>query len=278
MSTRATADLQPAPVFLAAMLALAAVALASPPAAAGEDDRLLFESCTILYQANRYDDAADCYRSLLDGGVRNGPAHANLANAYMHLERHGEAVYHYRQAQLFLPRDSEVHGHLSRALAAAGLEREPPRPAASRVLFFYDRLSPGELWGIAAILNVILWGLLIIRLYRRGEIVTWAALVVFAGLLLFSGTAAVRTLELTTRPGAVVLSGTAVARSGRDRSAGEMFRLTEGSGVTITARQADWVAVETEQGRRGWVEADVLGVIEYARLGAVGRDRDDAER
>ncbi|MAE29957.1 MAG: hypothetical protein CMJ87_13395 [Planctomycetes bacterium] len=264
---------------LAAAIAFAwAAALPGGACASTEDDRLMFESCTILYQANRYDDAAGCYRSLLDGGVRNGPAHANLANAYMHLERHGEAVYHYRQAQLFLPRDSEVRGHLSRALAAAGLEREPPRPAASRVLFFYDRLSPGELWGIAAILNVVLWGLLIIRLYRRGEIVTWAALVVFAGLLLFSGTAAARTLELTTRPGAVVLSGTAVARSGRDRSASEMFRLTEGSGVTVTARQGGWVAVETEQGRRGWVEADVLGVIEYARVGIVGRDQDGARR
>jgi tetratricopeptide (TPR) repeat protein len=246
--------------------------------AATEDDRLLFESCTILYQANRYDDAADCYRSLLDGGVQNGPVHANLANAYMHLERHGEAVYHYRQAQLFLPRDSEVRGHLSRALAAAGMEREPPRPAASRVLFFYDRLSPGELWGIAAILNLVLWGLLIIRLYRRGEIVTWAALVVGAGLLLFASTAAVRTVELTTRPGAVVLSGTAVARSARDRSASGMFRLPEGSEVVVTARQGDWIAIEADHGRRGWIEAAALGVIEYARLGSVGRDRDGAGR
>ncbi len=266
------------PTVAPVLVAIALLAPLAAPAGASEDDALLFESCNILYQASRYDDAADCYRSLLDGGVHNGPAHANLANACMHLDRHGEAIYHYRQAQLFLPRDSEVRGHLSSALAAAGLEREPRRPAASRVLFFYDRLSPGELWGIAGLLNLVLWGLLIVRLYRRGEIVTWAALVFGVGMLLFAGTAAVRTLELATRPAAVVLSGTAVARSARDRSASEMFRLVEGSEVTVTARQGEWIAVEADHGRRGWIEADGLGVIEYARVGAVGRDRDGAGR
>ena len=47
----------------------------------------------------------------------------------------------------------------------------------------------------------------------------------------------VRQLELETRPDAVVLSGTAVARSGRDRAASEMFRLKEGVEVTDSGLQ-----------------------------------------
>ncbi len=258
------------------LLLAVAVAVAAAPDARGDDaeDRLIFESCTILYQAARYSDAADCYRSMLGDGIHNGPLHANLANALMHLDRHGEAIYHYRQAQLFRPRDSEVRGHLGKARVAAGLDRDRPRPPASRILFFYDQLSPGELWGITAILNLVLWSLLIVRLYRRGEILTWTAVVIGAGTLLFGITAALRTGELTTRPGAVVLSGTAVARSAQDRSASEMFRLPEGSEVRVSARQDGWIAVEADLGRRGWVEADVLGIIEYRQPAVVGRDRE----
>lgn len=257
-------------------LGLVAVATAAsgPAWASDPDDRLVFESCNILYEASRYEDAAGCYGALIADDVHNGPLHANLASALLHLDRHGEAIYHYRQAQLFRPRDSEVRGHLAKARSAAGLEGEVPRPATSRVLFFYDQLSPGELWTITAILNVLLWSLLTVRLFRRGEIATWAAVVVGGGLLLFATTAVLRTVELATRPTAIVLSGTAVARSAQDRAASEMFRLPEGSEVRISARHAGWAAVEDRQGRRGWVEASGLGLIEYARSGGVGRDRE----
>jgi len=259
------------PVWLLVVTAVAGAAL--PARGQDPDERLVFESCNILYEAARYEDAAGCYGAMVADGVRNGPLHANLAGALLHLDRHGEAIYHYRQAQLFRPRDSEIKGHLGKARGAAGLEGEVPRPAATQVLFFYDQLSPGELWGITGILNLLLWGLLSVRLFRRGEIVTWAAVVAGGGLVLFGATAGLRTVELLTHPSAVVLSGTAVARSAQDRSASEMFRLPEGSEVRIAARHAGWAAVEDRQGRRGWVEARGLGVIEYASSDSVRMDR-----
>ena len=249
-----------------AVAAAAALGLAGAAHASVEDDRIVFESCNILYAAQEYAKAADCYQTLVDDGVHNGALFLNLGNAHLHLGNNGEAIYHYRQAQLFLPRDSELKANLVEARAAAEISyTERAQPALAYVFFFYDSLSPGELWAVVAVLNGVLWVLLGIRLFRRGEILTWSAAVVALGLAVFGGTALVRQLELETRPDAVVLSGTAVARSGRDRAASEMFRMKEGIEVTVRARHGGWLEVEAPGALRGWVEEGTMGVVEYRR-------------
>ncbi len=238
-------------------------------------DELLFDACNILYQASSYAEAAGCYESLVDDGIHNGPVHHNLGNALLHLDRHGEAIYHYRQAQVFQPRNSELRSHLAKARAAAEVgEPDPRRTAVSQLLFFHDSLSPGELWATTAALNLVLWTLLCIRLFRRGEILTWSAGVFAAATLLFGVAAAHKHVQLVTQPSAVVVTGTATGRSGMDRAASEMFRLPEGVEVTVLARLDRWCEVELANGTRGWVETPSLGVIEYGWLGRVGNSRD----
>lgn len=250
------------------LLTLLTLPLAGCPPAA--DDEVVFDSCNILYQAGDYSKATDCYQSLVDSGVHNGPLHHDLGNAMLHTERFGEAIYHYRQAQVFLPRESELRSHLGKAREAAGVsEIARKRGAASQVLFFYDSLSPGELWTITAILNICLWTLLCVRLFRRGEILTWSAVVVGIALAIFGAAAIHKHAQVVTRPSGVVLSGTATARSARDVSASEMFRLQEGVEVDVLARYGDWYEVEVPGGRRGWVSGTTLGLIEYGWIGDV---------
>jgi hypothetical protein len=260
------------------MLVLAAAlvcAVAAP--ATGQDQRLLFDSCNILYQAGDYEQAAACYDSLVDDGVHNGPLHFNLGNASLHLQRHGDAIYHYRQAQVFMPRNSELRSNLGKARQAAGVtDRAVPRSPVSQAVFFYDSLSPGELLWITAALHVLLWLTLCVRLFRSGEILTWSAIAVAATFAVFATTTTLRVIELATRPTAVVVSGTAVARSAQDRTAPQMFTLPEGSEVRVVARQGSWAAVEAMGGSRGWVDMASLGVIEYGWERHVGEQHDRA--
>jgi len=243
-------------------------------ASAASDDEIQFDSCNILYQASDYESAADCYATLVADGIHNGPLHHNYGNALLHLDRHGEAIYHYRQAQVFQPRNSELRSHLAKARAAAEVaEPDPRKSAVGALLFFHDSLSPGELWATTAVLNLVLWALLCVRLFRRGEILTWSAAVFAAAVLLFGIAAVHKHVQLVTQPQAVVITGTATGRSGMDRAASEMFRLHEGVEVTVLARLDRWCEVElaspTGNGARGWVETTSLGVIEYGWLGRV---------
>ena len=239
---------------------------------ASSDDELLFDSCNILYQAEDYDRAADCYGALLNAGVHNGPLHHDMANALMHQERFGEAIWHYRQAQVFQPRESELRSHLAKAREAAGVARiETRESTAGQLLFFYDTLSPGELWIIAGVLNALLWTLLCIRLFRRGEILSWSAGVIAVALLVFGATALHKHVQLATHPTAVVLSGAATVRSGQDRAASELFRLPEGVEVAVIARAGGWYEVENPNGSRGWIDGSTVGIIEYGWLRRVRR-------
>ncbi len=260
---------------------IAAAGGAAPTDAAARADaegrRTLFESCNILYEAGDYERAASCYDSLIAEGVHNGPLHFNLGNAALHLQRHGEAVFHYRQAQLFMPRNSELRGNLGRARQAAGVaDRPEPRSPVGAAVFFYDSLSPGELLWITALLHLALWSLLCVRLFRSGEILTWSAIAVAVAFAAFATTTVLRLVELETRPTAVVLSGTAVARSAHDRTAPEMFTLPEGAEVRVVARRGSWVAVEVPGGSRGWVDTASLGLIEYGWRPRVGERQEGA--
>jgi len=247
------------------LLAVAIIVLLPAACAVAEDDdALLFDACNIFYQAADYERAADCYGALVRDGVHNGPLHHNLGNAMLHLGRHGEAVYHYRQAQVFRPRNSELRSHLGKARTAAEVpEFDRAKRGPGAALFFYDSLSIGELWAIAALLNVVLWTLLVVRLFRRGEILAWSAAVVAVALMVFGACALHKHAQQVTQPSAVVLSGTAVGRSGMDREASELFRLDEGYEVTVLARQQGWCEVELPSTRRGWVDCSTLGVLEY---------------
>ncbi|MCB9759607.1 MAG: tetratricopeptide repeat protein [Alphaproteobacteria bacterium] len=233
---------------MTALLLMLGLALAAPPQ----------EEAVAAYLEGDYSASVDHGLAALEAGAVNGDVYYNLGNALYREGRLAEAVLAWRRAALLMPRDGDTVANLERARRETRDRIE--WPAQGSALFWRDSLSLREQgWG-AAILLALVGALGLIRRKRPLPIEIPALLLGVPGVLLAASTA-VAWQELSTYPGAVVLVEQAQVRSAGGGGV-VIFELHEGAEVRLWERVADQVQVALPDGRRGWMRADALGVVD----------------
>ncbi|MCK6529175.1 SH3 domain-containing protein [Myxococcota bacterium] len=252
---------------VAALVVLRLAAGAVVATAAEDSPEQVFDACNRLYDAGDYEQAASCYDSLVARGIRNGHLFYDLGNARYRLGDLGGSILAWRHAGIDLPRDGDLAANIETArkqrkdaLASPEAERSALRRT---LLFWYDGLSPRELWTAAVCLNVLLWTLAAARLFRRSERLTFAVAAAAVLTAAFLGGAVVRSAGMRSAPPGVVLLPEATVRSGRDRASTDLFKLHEGAEVTVRKRDSGWLLVELPDGKRGWVDEGAVGIVEW---------------
>lgn len=245
---------------------------ASPPPTASQGDGTAVEAPATLpaaivpgeaffnantaYEAGRFDEAVTLYESLLEGGYENGHLHYNLGNAYLRNGELGRAIASYRRSLVFLPRDQDVRANLEFARKSTKDALAPPDPGAvQKTLFFwYHGLSRAELGTIAVMLNVLLWAVLVLRLYRRSsELLRWIFIILL--LLVFVTGASLAIRHLAPRQIAVIVPQEIDVRSGTNVTAVVLFKLHAGTEVRVVDRREEALRIALpEEGGGGWIE------------------------
>jgi tetratricopeptide (TPR) repeat protein len=64
------------------------------------------------YKENRFQDAIDGYKQIIDSGHKNGHLYYNLGNAYFRMNELGKAILCYERARLLIPRDADLNFNL----------------------------------------------------------------------------------------------------------------------------------------------------------------------
>ncbi len=223
------------------------------PLVAGE----AFVHANEAFEAGRYGEAIANYRQLLAGGFENGHLHYNLGNAYLRNGELGHAIASYRRSLIFQPRDEDARANLEFARKSARDALAPPGPGATlETLFFWHfGLSRSELGTLVVVLNLVLWAVLILRLYRRAsEYLRWFLMLLLL-LLATTGTSlAIR--HLWPRPVAVVVPQEIDVRSGTNVTAVVLFKLHAGTEVRVVDRREEALRIALpEKGKGGWIEA-----------------------
>ena len=59
------------------------------------------------FKEDRFQDAVNGYRRLVEQGWVSGHLYYNLANSYFRLGRIGQAILNYKRAKLLMPRDAD---------------------------------------------------------------------------------------------------------------------------------------------------------------------------
>ncbi len=216
-----------------------------------------FVNANAAYEAGRFGEAIVLYQRLLENGFENGHLHYNLGNAYLRNGELGRAVACYRRSLIFLPRDQDARANLEFARKSTKDAIAPPEPSAvSRTLFFWHfGLSRSELGTIVVVLNLVLWAVLILRLYRRAsELLRWIFMLLLLLLLATGSSLAVR--HLRPRQVAVVVPQEIDVRSGTNITAVVLFKLHAGTEVRVVDRREQALRIALpEDGRGGWIEA-----------------------
>ena len=228
----------------------------------------IFEQGNQLYLDGDYARAAEAYETALDTGLESVALHYNLGNAYFKAGDLGRSILSWERARALAPSDPDVLANLAlaRSQTADAIEPLPRFWLISAASWWVGLLPRGVLIAlVAAAWLAVGAGVALRVLARRDELRsagTWAAgvgavVVVVLGTNLF-----VRELGIGSAERGVILADAVPVRSApADQDELTVFEIHEGTGVRIEERAGDWAEVVLDDGKVGWVRADVIGVI-----------------
>lgn len=225
--------------------------------------------------------AQDLYRKAImryqrivrDGDVENGGLYYNIGNAYFRMKDVGRAILNYRRAEQLMPNDPNLHQNLSYARARRLDDiQEPQKKKVLHTLFFWHHdLSPPVRSALFAAAFVVAWAAAGLRLFVRRPFVTCTAAASAVLALAFLGSVVVESVQKQRREPGVVLSEQVVARKGDSRTYEPSFKepLHAGTEFSLIEDRGEWYQIKLADGRRCWVPA--------ADVGLVNRGRGDAD-
>ena len=218
----------------------------------------IFNRGNAAYEDDRYEDAAEDYRSLLRYKIQDAVVEYNLANTEFRLGNLGRAILHYERARRLDPVDRDIQGNLAFARSLT-FDRVESAPLATVVRWTHavqNRLGPDRqawavlmlFWLIAALLTV---GLARPRGFGAPQGWILSALLL---LTVVAGSSWYTTLQrLDARRLAVVLEEVSEVLAGPGPNNPTLFTVHEGLTLEIRAERDEWIQVTLPNGLNGWI-------------------------
>lgn len=233
-------------------------------AAQGDQGLLLDQAGRYFQQASQMADqaqSAELYRKalvrfekLVQDGVENGKLYYNLGNTYFQLHDLGRAVLNYRRAQLYLPDDDNLRQNLLAARAKQPDRIEPSQEVmiAKTLLFWHYDLPVRARLILLTVANLLFWGGLSLRLYRRQGL--WWPLALALTLVVMMGGSLLYE-RFGRQPSGVLVAAATTARKGDGQAYAPSFGtpLHAGLEFSLVEKRGEWLYIELVDGRRCWV-------------------------
>ena len=223
----------------------------------------IFEEANSFYQNQKYEEAIQGYRRLLQGGIRHGIVYYNLANAYWKNGERANAILNLERARRLQPRDPDILANLTL------LQGQMVVSSKESKLLMQDQQSVSLLEGFAQTLtgpfsirellktSVILYWIFIFVVLLwilggrfRSRLVSWAGSALFFWVLT-SGLTLLKFYDLN-QPDAIVLEKEIGLRSGPGKDFSTQAALPEGTKVRIKRQNQAWMEVKIGS-LQGWI-------------------------
>jgi tetratricopeptide (TPR) repeat protein len=217
-----------------------------------------FDAANKLYEQGKYAEAAATYEKLLKTGQASEAICFNYGNALFKAGEIGRAIAAYQQAQKIAPRDPDVRANLQ----FARNQVQGPTVVPERLQRWLGKLSLDE-WTCLAAATVWLWLLLLTLLQWRPALksalkgyVPWTGAA--AGILCACFSAAFYFDRFAQR--AIIVSHEATVRQAPLEESQSAFTLHDGAELQVLDQKDQWLQVQADAHRIGWVRRDSLVV------------------
>lgn len=251
-------------VLWASLLAAAAPAppAATPPAEDLQPAEIWLRAKT-AYEEGAYQRAGELYRGLADSGLDSGHLHYNLGNAHLRNGELGHAIASYLRGRARLPRDEDLRANLEFARQSARDAVAPPTPPplVATLFFWHVALSRAELAWLVAVLNLLFWSTLALRLWRPAVPGAKGAVVTLLVLLLATGGSLAARYLWPART-VVVVPQEIPAHAAPDEDSVTRFKLHAGSELALRGRRDGWLRISLPDGEQGWIREDWAEIVE----------------
>ena len=223
--------------------------------------RTVFFQANTLYTQGQYTAAAEAYETILQSGFASGQVYFNLGNAYFRDGQTGEAILNYERARRFLPNDPDLAANLQFARSLTGAEW-CQLPLWKRLVFplAHTLATDSFVWftSIAyTLLFVILAVYYLSPLRPQWLLYAGRGFVVLLLVMMTSLIQQARTDDLQRKAVVLAKEDSPVRFEPADNGTVH-FSVTQGTLIQILDVREDWWQVARCDGRRGWIERDVL--------------------
>ena len=247
-----------------AVLALLTVFAPARAVAQGE----IFERGNQLYQQGDYAGAVDAYEAVVKAGFDSAALHYNLGDAYFKDGKLGRAILEWERALDRAPGDQDALANLelARSLTTDAVEPLPRFWLFSVVSWWVDLVPRRPLIWIVGLGWLFAGVGVIVRISSRRDetrrLATWLASVAGIVVLVLGANLFVRELGIGRAERAVILAAAVPVQSApSDEDDLTLFQIHEGTRVRIDQRTGSWAEIVLDDGKVGWVPADVMEVI-----------------
>ncbi|MDH3205822.1 MAG: tetratricopeptide repeat protein [Gemmatimonadota bacterium] len=249
-----------------ARVALTLLALLVPCALSAQDE--IFERGNQLYQEGDFVGAIEAYEAVLSAGFDGAALHYNLGNAYFKAGDLGRSILEWERALVRAPGDPDATANLELARSLT-VDAVVPLPR----FWLLSAWSGWVRWlprGVLVLLVGGAWLLtgagLVTRVWSRSpdtrRLTGWVALASAAVVVVFGINLFVRELGIGQPERGVVLPAAVPVRAAPAEDDDlTLFEIHEGTRVRVEQRTGTWVEVVLDDGKVGWVPADVVEVI-----------------
>jgi len=183
----------------------------------------VFFKANQAYKEGRFHEAIDGYGRVLDSGHENGHLYYNLGQ---------DAI-------------------------------SQPKGFMETTFFWLHAMTLHELSWAFAVLNLLFWTVLLVRLFRPSEWTFYTSLILLGLWLLAGASFGVKYFHEQTDDRAVILAEEVDVLAGPDREDTLLFKLHEGAIIFLERSEGGWSLVSLPDNKRGWVQKDALEKINH---------------
>lgn len=220
------------------------------------------------YENKEFVKAAACYEQIIqDHRIRNADLYYNLGNAYMKLNKLGQAIYYYHKALKVRENDPEIRENLAYAerLRVDKIKKPEDSIYAKAFLNFQQVISVNQGTVLAVIFYLLLNVFLFFRILGRPlfppVLNRYLTGIIIIMILIFISTTGIKIFQNHHYREAVLLAPSLEVRSGPGSDNTALFTIHEGLKVRIRAERGEWVQIRLENGLSGWAKKDEMGII-----------------
>ena len=227
-----------------------------------------FDEGNQRYQAGDFEGALEQYQQILGQGLESGAVYYNIGNAYFKIGQLGRAILSYERARRLMPNDSDLLANLelARSMTTDNIAPRPEFWLFRAVSWWVGLLPQPALAWLVTLAYLVTMGAIILVILRPTEsLVTWlrrVALVASTVSLIFGLNLMIRELGIGSADTAVIIEDEVMVQSApSDDSELQIFAVHEGTKVSIERQSDTWIEIVLEDGKVGWIRAELLEPI-----------------
>lgn len=242
------------------LLLILSVFLATRHALAAGPDELFFQA-NQAYKSGNYLEAGRLYAELADNGAVSGHIFYNLGNTSFRQGDLGRAILNYERARHLIPRDADLVFNQAYVKDRTRDAVEPATRPFSTFFFWLDSFSLSEVFVLFAMVNLLFFAALALRLTFRREW-TFSLFVIILVFWTIGGPClAVKWYQTAADSRAVVLDPEVNVLAGPDPKDTELFKLHAGTVIRTERNEGGWTLIRIADDKRGWIKKETIGFI-----------------